>query len=151
MPPSAHKPKTAAASAGAVIRRFQQCTDRLTPAAKAYSKRLAPVISTMSVGTVVEAHGLGLDLGNLVHVFHAFYHFAKNAVGPSRQGSELWLRNALSTRLMKNWAVALWGSRVRAMARVPRSFLTPLSASCWSRARGWAFRPYARPCRRPES
>ena len=39
------------------------------------------------------------------------------------------LRKSLSTVLMKNWAVALSGTWVRAIARVPRSFFSPLSAS----------------------
>ena len=30
---------------------------------------------------------------------------------------------------MKNWAVAEWGSEVRAMAMVPRAFFRPLPAS----------------------
>ena len=42
---------------------------------------------------------------------------------------ELWFRKPLSTVLMKNWAVALWGSLVRAMATVYLSFFRPFLAS----------------------
>jgi hypothetical protein len=58
----------------------------------------------------------------------------------------LWFRKPLSFRLTKNWAVALWGSPVRAMAMVPRSLVRPLSASFWIGdrvvfCRCWASKP----------
>jgi hypothetical protein len=37
----------------------------------------------------------------------------------------------LSATLTKNCEVALWGSEVRAIEMVPRSFFRPLSASFW--------------------
>ena len=39
------------------------------------------------------------------------------------------VERAVVSRLMKNWAVAEFGSWVRAMAMVPASFLRPLLAS----------------------
>jgi hypothetical protein len=62
---------------------------------------------------------------------------------------ERWSRKELSTVLMKNWEVALWMSAVRAMAIVPRAFLSPLVASF--SIGGWVGLFYIGTRLRPES
>ena len=83
----------------------------------------------------------GLDRGDPVHRLHAVRDAPEDRVPPSWGVGALWFRKSLSATLMKNWAVAEWGSEVRAMAIVPRSFLPPRSASlrtggrvrsCWN-------------------
>ena len=67
---------------------------------------------------------------DLVDHVHAFDHLAEDRVAEARADRCPCGRGtALSTTLMKNWLVAESTTPVRAMARVPRSLLRPLSAS----------------------
>jgi hypothetical protein len=78
---------------------------------------------------VVEALARGAHLLDGVHHVLALDHLAEHGVAPALGVGEVWFRKPLSTVLMKNWAVALCGSPVRAMAMVYLSFFRPLAAS----------------------
>ncbi len=96
-----------------------------------YSSTKASVITTgIHRDVAVRTFRPGLDLGDGVNDAHALDDFAKHGVAPPlRASSPCGSRKPLSFRLMKNWLLALWGSDVRAIATVPRSFFRPLSAS----------------------
>src|SRR5690625_1250627 len=84
----------------------------------------------LMAGAVAGGHALdGLD-----HV-HALDDPAKDGIAQPCASLLRWLRKLLSATLMKNWAVAEWGSLVRAMATVPTSLARPLSASFWMGSR----------------